>query len=58
MTTGIQTAAYVFASILFILSLGGLSSIESSKRGVLYGILGMLVAIIATVFGKEVHGHI
>ena len=58
MTTGIQTAAYVFASILFILSLGGLSSIESSKRGVLYGILGMLVAIIATVFGEKAEGHV
>jgi NAD(P) transhydrogenase subunit beta len=58
MTSGIQTAAYVFASILFILSLGGLSSIESSKRGVLYGILGMLVAIAATIFGENVEGHI
>lgn len=58
MISGIQTAAYVFASILFILSLGGLSSIESSKRGVLYGILGMLVAVAATVFGKNVEGHI
>jgi NAD(P) transhydrogenase subunit beta len=58
MISGIQTAAYVFASILFILSLGGLSSIESSKKGVLYGILGMLVAIVATVFGKGVEGHI
>ena len=58
MISGIQTAAYVFASILFILSLGGLSSIESSKRGVLYGIFGMLVAIAATVFGKDVEGHI
>ena len=58
MISGIQTAAYVFASILFILSLGGLSSIESSKRGVLYGILGMLVAAAATVFSKNVEGHI
>jgi NAD(P) transhydrogenase subunit beta len=58
MITEIQTAAYVFASILFILSLGGLSSIESSKQGVLYGILGMLVAIAATIFGKDVEGHI
>jgi len=58
MTSGIQTAAYVFASILFILSLGGLSSIASSKRGVLYGILGMMVAIAATVFGGDVEGHI
>jgi NAD(P) transhydrogenase subunit beta len=58
MISGIQSAAYVFASILFILSLGGLSSIESSKKGVLYGILGMIVAIAATVFGKDVEGHI
>jgi len=58
MISGIQTAAYVFASILFILSLGGLSSIASSKQGVLYGILGMLVAIVATVFGKGVEGHV
>lgn len=58
MISGIQTAAYVFASILFILSLGGLSSIESSKQGVLYGILGMIVAVAATVFGQNVEGHI
>lgn len=54
----IQTAAYLFASILFILSLSGLSSQESAKRGVLYGIVGMIVAIIATVLGKGVEGHI
>jgi len=54
----IQTAAYLFASILFILSLGGLSSQESAKRGVVYGIVGMIVAIIATVFGQGVAGHV
>ncbi|MCE3227012.1 MAG: pntB [Bacteroidetes bacterium] len=54
----IQTAAYLFASILFILSLGGLSSQESAKRGVFYGIIGMIVAIIATVLGQGVAGHI
>jgi NAD(P) transhydrogenase subunit beta len=54
----IQTAAYLFASILFILSLGGLSSQESAKRGVVYGIIGMIVAIIATVLGQGVAGHI
>ena len=47
----IQTAAYLFASILFILSLGGLSSQESSKRGVLFGIIGMTLAIAFTVLG-------
>lgn len=54
----IQIAAYVFASILFILSLGGLSSQESAKRGVFYGIIGMGIAVLATVLGKGVSGHI
>ena len=54
----IQMAAYLFASILFILSLGGLSSQESAKRGVLFGIVGMIVAIIATVLGEGVSGQI
>ncbi|HXB41196.1 MAG TPA: NAD(P)(+) transhydrogenase (Re/Si-specific) subunit beta, partial [Bacteroidia bacterium] len=58
MAKEIQTAAYLFASILFILSLSGLSSQESAKRGVLYGIVGMIVAIIATVIGQGVEGHI
>lgn len=57
-TAHIQTAAYLFASILFILSLGGLSSQESAKRGVVYGIVGMIIAILATVFSGEVQGHV
>lgn len=54
----IQIAAYLFASILFILSLGGLSSQESAKRGVFYGIIGMIIAILATVLGQGVNGHV
>lgn len=53
----VQTAAYLFASILFILSLGGLSSQESAKRGVLYGITGMVIAILSTVLGEGVQGY-
>lgn len=56
-TAQIQTAAYLFASILFILSLGGLSSQESAKRGVFYGIIGMIIAILSTVLGEGVEGH-
>lgn len=56
-TKEIQIAAYLFASILFILSLGGLSSQESAKRGVLYGIVGMIIAVLATVLGQGVQGH-
>lgn len=54
----LQTAAYLFASILFILSLGGLSSQESAKRGVFYGIIGMIIAILSTLLGESVEGHI
>ncbi len=54
----IQLASYLFASILFILSLGGLSSQESAKKGVLYGIVGMIIAILSTVLGEGIHGHI
>ncbi len=53
----IQTASYLFAGILFILSLGGLSSQESAKRGVLYGIVGMAIAILSTVLGEGVEGQ-
>ena len=54
----IQLASYLFASILFILSLGGLSSQESAKKGVIYGIAGMIIAIVSTVLGEGVEGHI
>jgi len=52
-TQNIQIAAYLFASILFIYSLGGLSSQESAKRGVMYGIVGMIIAMLATVLGPK-----
>jgi NAD(P) transhydrogenase subunit beta len=52
----IQIAAYLFASILFIYSLGSLSSQESAKRGVFYGITGMFIAILATVLGPKMQG--
>jgi NAD/NADP transhydrogenase beta subunit len=52
MTFGIQTAAYIAASVLFILALGGLSGQESAKRAVWYGIVGMAVAVAATIAGS------
>jgi NAD(P) transhydrogenase subunit beta len=45
---------YVAAIILFILSLGGLSNPESSRRGNLYGMLGMAIAVLATMSGPRV----
>ena len=49
MPEGIITVAYLAASILFILSLGGLSKQETARRGNLYGIAGMVIAILATL---------
>ncbi|TMH62404.1 MAG: Re/Si-specific NAD(P)(+) transhydrogenase subunit beta [Betaproteobacteria bacterium] len=54
MSPTLSTVAYVGATILFILSLGGLSSPESSRRGNLYGMIGMTLAVLATVFGPNV----
>ena len=51
MDLGFTTAVYVVAAILFILSLGGLSGQESAKRAVWYGIVGMALAVLATVIG-------
>src|SRR5512134_1701587 len=54
MTSGLTTVAYIGATILFILSLGGLSNPETSRRGNLYGIIGMTIAVLATVLGPRV----
>lgn len=51
---GMQTAAYITATVLFILSLGGLSGQESAKRAVWYGIIGMAIAVMATIMGPAV----
>ena len=54
MTANIVTAIYIAASVLFILSLGGLSNQESAKRAVWFGIVGMALAVGATIFGPQV----
>ena len=51
MELGFTTAVYVVAAVLFILSLGGLSGQESAKRAVWYGIVGMGLAVLATLIG-------
>ena len=51
---GFTTAAYVVAAVLFIQSLGGLSGQESAKRAVWYGIVGMALAVLATLFGPGI----
>ena len=54
MTTGLSMVAYLGAAILFILCLGGLSNQETSRRGNVYGMIGMAIAVIATLFGAQV----
>lgn len=52
MVSGITLGAYIVASIFFILSLGGLSSQQNAQRGNLYGMVGMGLAIAATLWGE------
>jgi NAD(P) transhydrogenase subunit beta len=54
MSATLVTISYLGAAILFILSLGGLSHPETSRRGVVYGIVGMIIAVVATVAGPNV----
>jgi NAD(P) transhydrogenase subunit beta len=54
MSESLATVSYIGATILFILSLGGLSNPETSRRGNLYGMIGMAIAVLATVFGPHV----
>ena len=51
---GIVNVSYIIATILFILALGGLSNQETARRGNWYGIIGMTIALLATVFGPDV----
>jgi len=57
MTEELINAAYLGAAILFILALSGLSSNDSARRGNMYGMLGMLLAIIATVMSAAVSNY-
>ncbi|MBI5659295.1 MAG: Re/Si-specific NAD(P)(+) transhydrogenase subunit beta [Nitrosomonadales bacterium] len=54
MSASLATVSYIGATILFILSLGGLSHPETSRRGNLYGMIGMALAVLATIFGPRV----
>ena len=53
MSGGLVTAAYIVAAILFICSLAGLSKHETSKKGNIFGISGMALALVATIFGPD-----
>ena len=51
MSQGIVTVSYIIATVLFILALGGLSNQETARRGNWYGIIGMTIALLATIVG-------
>ncbi|MBY0493164.1 MAG: Re/Si-specific NAD(P)(+) transhydrogenase subunit beta [Cyanobacteria bacterium] len=51
------TIAYLAAGLLFIFSLGGLSAQESARRGNVFGMLGMLIAVLVTAFGPRVDSY-
>ena len=53
-STELATVSYIGATILFILSLGGLSNQQTALRGNLYGMIGMAIAVLATIFGPQV----
>ena len=52
--TGVVTVSYIAATVLFILALGGLSNQETARRGNWYGIFGMIIALLATIFSENV----
>ena len=54
MTASLATVSYIGATILFILSLGGLSNPETARRGNVFGIIGMAIAVVATLLGPRV----
>jgi NAD(P) transhydrogenase subunit beta len=54
MTASLSAVSYIGSIILFILSLGGLSNPETARRGNVFGMIGMTIAVLATVFGPRV----
>jgi len=54
MPEGLITVAYILSAVLFILSLRGLSNQETARRGNLFGVAGMIIAVVATVLGGQV----
>ncbi len=57
MAAGFITVSYIGAAILFILSLGGLSQQETARRGNIFGVIGMVIAMVATIVGIQTSGY-
>ena len=57
MPESLVTVAYIVAGLLFIMSLSGLSAQATAARGNIYGIVGMVIAAVATAFGPRAGGY-
>ena len=57
MSSGLVTVSYIGATILFILALGGLSNQETARRGNVYGMIGMAIAVLATIMSDAVTSY-
>ena len=57
MSEGLVQAAYIIAALLFIMSLAGLSKHETAKAGCWYGIVGMTIALVATISARNLKVH-
>ena len=58
MSSGLITTAYILAALLFILSLAGLSKQETAKKGNIFGMAGMAIALVTTLCSQNVQGTI
>lgn len=58
MSLGFIQAAYIISALLFIMSLAGLSKHETAKAGAWYGIIGMAIALVVTIFSPHTHGTV
>jgi H+-translocating NAD(P) transhydrogenase subunit beta len=58
MLNGLITTAYIISAIFFILSLAGLSKQETAKNGNRFGVIGMIIALAATMINIDVQNII
>ena len=58
MSLGLLSAAYIIAGVLFVFALAGLSKQESARRGNKFGMVGMAIALVATILTIDPHAYV
>ena len=58
MSQGLLSAAYIIAGVLFVFALAGLSKQESARRGNKFGMVGMAIALVATILTIDPHAYV